>query len=76
MGRFEVPQFAEGTQALVAAMAGAHAKGAFTVVAGGDSVAALGGAKGAEKVSFVSTGGGASLQLLEGKSMPGLEALL
>ena len=76
MGRFEVPQFAEGTQALVAAMAGAHAKGAVTVVAGGDSVAALGGAKGAEKVSFVSTCGGASLQLLEGKSMPGLEALL
>jgi phosphoglycerate kinase len=76
MGRFEVPAFAEGTHALMRALADAHGRGAVTVAAGGDSVAALNGAGLADAMSHVSTGGGASLQLLEGKSMPGLEALL
>jgi phosphoglycerate kinase len=76
MGKFEVPAFSAGTDALLAALAAAHGEGAVTVAAGGDSVAALNqkGLSGA--MTHVSTGGGASLQLLEGKSMPGLEALL
>ncbi len=76
MGRFEVPAFAAGTAHLMRALADAHAAGAVVVAAGGDSVAALNGAGLAERVTYVSTGGGASLQLLEGRSMPGLEALL
>jgi phosphoglycerate kinase len=76
MGRFEVPAFRAGTDALLHALAAAHAAGAVTVAAGGDSVAALNAAGLSDAVTHVSTGGGASLQLLEGKSMPGLEALL
>lgn len=76
MGKFEVPAFGEGTQNVMRALAEAHARGAVTVAAGGDSVSALNAAGLHDEMTHVSTGGGASLQLLEGHSMPGLEALL
>jgi phosphoglycerate kinase len=77
MGKFEVPAFGEGTQQIMRALAEAHhVGGATTVAAGGDSVSALNAAGLHGAMTHVSTGGGASLQLLEGESMPGLEALL
>lgn len=72
MGAFELPPFAEGTHAVARAVA---ATPATTVVGGGDSVAALRSFGLTEKVSHVSTGGGASLELIEGKKLPGVEAL-
>ena len=76
MGRFEVPAFGRGTDRIMHALADAHAAGAVVVAAGGDSVSALNTAGLAQRVTHVSTGGGASLQLLEGKAMPGLQALI
>jgi phosphoglycerate kinase len=76
MGRFEVPAFGRGTDRIMHALADAHAAGAVVVAAGGDSVSALNAAGLAQRVTHVSTGGGASLQLLEGKAMPGLQALI
>ena len=75
MGVFEMPRFATGTNAMAEAVVAATDSGAFSVVGGGDSVAAIVGAGMAERVSHVSTGGGAMLELLEGKELPGVTAL-
>jgi phosphoglycerate kinase len=72
MGVFEMDAFCKGTEAVAHAVAGS---GAFTVVGGGDSVAAAEKTGVTSRLSHVSTGGGASLELLEGKALPGVVAL-
>ncbi|HWQ02156.1 MAG TPA: phosphoglycerate kinase, partial [Gaiellaceae bacterium] len=72
MGVFEWPRFAEGTLAVARAVADADA---YTVVGGGDSVRAIEEAGLADRIGWVSTGGGASLELLEGKELPGVAAI-
>jgi phosphoglycerate kinase len=76
VGVFEMSRFAAGTIALGEAIVEATEKGAFSLVGGGDSVAAAKQFGMADKVSYVSTGGGAMLEYLEGKSLPGIEAVL
>lgn len=76
MGVFEMSNFAEGTNAVAQMLADAtESRGATTIVGGGDSVAAVNQAGLGDKVSHISTGGGASLELLEGKTLPGVAAL-
>ncbi len=75
MGIFEMSNFAGGTKGIARAIADATAEGATSVVGGGDSVSALARLHLKDRVTHVSTGGGASLELLEGKALPGVEAL-
>ncbi len=75
MGVFEMEKFQEGTKAIAHTVAEATANGAFSLVGGGDSVAAINKFELNEQVSFVSTGGGAMLEYFEGKELPGIKAI-
>ena len=75
MGVFEIDKFAKGTTAIAKAVAKATEQGAFTLIGGGDSVAAINKNGLADKVSYVSTGGGAMLEYMEGKKLPGIVAI-
>jgi len=72
MGVFEFPKFAKGTFAVAAAVAESHA---ISVIGGGDSVSAINQSGLADKITHISTGGGASLEMLEGLELPGVAAL-
>ncbi|MDQ3149855.1 MAG: phosphoglycerate kinase [Chloroflexota bacterium] len=76
MGVFEVAQFAEGTNEMARVVATRTAAGSVTIVGGGDSVAAVEGLGLADRMTHVSTGGGAALEYIEGKTLPGVAALL
>ncbi|MBQ4107461.1 MAG: phosphoglycerate kinase [Lentisphaeria bacterium] len=75
MGCFEMPKFAEGTMAVCRAVSGIKAAGGISIIGGGDSVAAVNKSGLAAEMSHISTGGGASLEYLEGKELPGVAAL-
>jgi phosphoglycerate kinase len=76
LGVFEFDAFANGTHQLALAIAGATAKGAFSIAGGGDTLAAIAKYGIADKVSYISTGGGAFLEFLEGKTLPAIEVLM
>jgi phosphoglycerate kinase len=75
MGVFEMDKFSKGTTAIAKAIAAATSKGAYSLIGGGDSVAAINKNNLADKVSYVSTGGGAMLEYMEGKKLPGIVAI-
>jgi len=75
MGVFEMPAFEKGTRAVAEAIVAATGKGAFSLVGGGDSVAAINKYHLGDRFSYVSTGGGAMLEYIEGKELPGVKAI-
>lgn len=75
MGVFEMDKFSKGTSEIAKAIAAATARGAFSLIGGGDSVAAINKNGLADRVSYVSTGGGAMLEYMEGKKLPGITAI-
>jgi phosphoglycerate kinase len=75
MGVFEMSSFQKGTKDVALAVAESTANGAYSLVGGGDSVAAVNQFNLADKVSYVSTGGGAMLEYIEGKELPGVAAI-
>ena len=75
MGVFEMSNFEHGTKVIADAIVNATQKGAYSLVGGGDSVAAINKYNLADKVSYVSTGGGAMLEYIEGKELPGVKAI-
>ena len=76
MGVFEMPNFSNGTKMIANTICNATENGAYSLVGGGDSIAAIKQFDLADKISYVSTGGGAMLAFLEGKTLPGIEAIL
>ncbi len=76
MGVFELPNFKQGTKAVAIAVASATISGSFSLVGGGDSVAAINQYNLADQISYVSTGGGAMLEYIEGKELPGVTAIM
>ena len=74
-GVFEFDKFAEGSRAIAEAIAKATAEGAFSLIGGGDSVACINKFGMADQVSYISTGGGALLEAIEGKELPGVAAI-
>ena len=76
MGVFEMSNFEEGTKIVATAVAEATKNGGFSLIGGGDSVAAINKYNLSDKMSYVSTGGGAMLECLEGKVLPGVKAIL
>ena len=76
MGVFEFSNFQQGTKAIAEAVAEATQNGAYSLIGGGDSVSAINKFKLADKVSYVSTGGGAMLEYFEGKELPGVAAIV
>ena len=76
VGVFELDTFGEGTKSIAKSVVQATKNGAFTLIGGGDSVAAINKYGLADQVSYISTGGGALLELLEGKVLPGVDAIL
>jgi phosphoglycerate kinase len=75
MGVFEMPSYQNGTKSIAEAVATATKNGAFSLVGGGDSVAAVNKYELGDNMSFVSTGGGAMLEYFEGKVLPGVAAI-
>jgi phosphoglycerate kinase len=75
MGIFEIPEFSHGSDGIARAVADATDRGATTIIGGGDTVAAVEAAGVADKMTHISTGGGASLEFLEGRTLPGVAAL-
>jgi phosphoglycerate kinase len=76
MGVFEFFNFQKGTKAIAEAVAEATQQGAYSLIGGGDSVSAINKFNLADKVSYVSTGGGALLEYFEGKELPGVAAIM
>ena len=76
MGVFELPNFKQGTKAIAIAVASATISGSFSLVGGGDSVAAINMYNLADQISYVSTGGGAMLEYIEGRELPGVAAIM
>lgn len=75
MGVFEMSNFENGTKSVAQAIANATENGAYTLIGGGDSAAAINKFNFQDKVSYISTGGGALLEYLEGKELPGIKAI-